>query len=42
VPVPSGVVPADSPDTVQATLNHILVVNHACEALFRDRLVVLL
>jgi hypothetical protein len=42
VPVPDDVTPADSPDTVQTTLDHILAMNRACEAPFRDRLAALL
>ncbi|KAF8731800.1 hypothetical protein HU200_015738 [Digitaria exilis] len=34
--------PADSPDTVQATVEHILAVNRSCEAPFRHLLAVLL
>ncbi|CAN6197363.1 unnamed protein product [Urochloa humidicola] len=42
VPVPDGAPPADSPDTVQATVEHILSLNRACEAPFRERLAALL
>ncbi|OEL36565.1 DIMBOA UDP-glucosyltransferase BX8 [Dichanthelium oligosanthes] len=42
VPVPGDSMPGDSPDVVQATLEHILAVNRACEAPFRERLAALL
>ncbi|CAL5079408.1 unnamed protein product [Urochloa decumbens] len=44
VPVPDdGAPPADSPaDAVQATVEHILALNRACEAPFRERLAALL
>ncbi|CAN6171498.1 unnamed protein product [Urochloa humidicola] len=43
VPVPDGGAPsADSSDTVQATVEHILTLNRACEAPFRERLAALL
>ncbi|XP_004955860.1 DIMBOA UDP-glucosyltransferase BX8 isoform X1 [Setaria italica] len=42
VSVPDDGMPADSPDTVQATMDHIVSVNRACEAPFRERLAALL
>ncbi|KAI5014127.1 hypothetical protein ZWY2020_055517 [Hordeum vulgare] len=41
VPVPDGL-PAGTPETVAATMEHILAVNTSCEAPFRERLAALL
>uniref|UniRef100_K3ZSY1 Glycosyltransferase n=2 Tax=Setaria italica TaxID=4555 RepID=K3ZSY1_SETIT len=42
VPVPDGCPPADTPGTLQVTLERVLAVNRACEAPFRERLAALL
>ncbi|KAI5015602.1 hypothetical protein ZWY2020_056992 [Hordeum vulgare] len=41
VPVPDGL-PAGTPETVTATMEHIFAVNSSCEAPFRERLAALL
>jgi UDP-glucosyltransferase BX8/BX9 len=42
VPVQFDGTPADSADTVRVTVEHVLAVNRACEAPFRERLAALL
>ncbi|OEL21397.1 DIMBOA UDP-glucosyltransferase BX8 [Dichanthelium oligosanthes] len=42
VPVPNCMPDEANPDAVQATLDHILAMNRACEAPFRERLAALL
>ncbi|CAD6226237.1 unnamed protein product [Miscanthus lutarioriparius] len=42
VPVQDDGMPADSPDTVQVTVEHMFALNRACEAPFRERLAALL